>query len=95
MKDRGVLGWPTWVVVVVKDLDGQRRFWSDLLGLQAAASGPDFVHFDVGRGRNFELIELSQEPEYDRLRFQVGFAVRDIHRAREDLLRRGVEPITD
>lgn len=26
MNDRGLLGWPTWVVVVVEDLETQRRF---------------------------------------------------------------------
>lgn len=86
---------PTWVGVVVESLETQRRFWGDLLGLPEGAAGSDFVHFDLGGGRSFELIERSQEPEYDRLRFQVGFSVRDTERARGQLLRRGVEPITD
>lgn len=95
MGEREVLGWPTWIGIVVRDLDHQRRFWGDLLGLPEAASGSDFVHFDMGAGRSFELIERSQEPAYDRLRFQVGFAVEDIDRARDWILRRGVEPITE
>lgn len=95
MDEQGVLGWPTWVAVVVDDLEGQRRFWGDLLGLPEDHSGPDFVAFKVGGGRSFELIERSSEPEYDRLRFQVGFEVQDIASAYEDLIRRGVEPITE
>jgi catechol 2,3-dioxygenase-like lactoylglutathione lyase family enzyme len=90
-----LLGWPTWIGVVVRDLEGQRRFWGDLLGVPEAASGPDFVHWDLGQGRSFELIERSQAPEYDRPRFQVGFAVEDIGAARDELIRRGVEPVTD
>lgn len=95
MDERRVIGWPTWIGVVVRDLDRQRQFWGDLLGLPEAASGSDFVHFDMGAGRSFELIERSGEPEYDQLRFQVGFAVEDVDGAREWLLDRGVKPITD
>jgi catechol 2,3-dioxygenase-like lactoylglutathione lyase family enzyme len=90
-----LLGWPTWIGVVVRDLEGQRRFWGDLLGAPEAASGPDFVHWDLGQGRSFELIERSEAPEYDRPRFQVGFAVKDIGAARDELIRLGVEPVTD
>jgi hypothetical protein len=52
------------------------------------------VSFKVGEGREFELIERSDDPEYDRVRFQVGFEVEDIERAREELIRRGAKPIT-
>jgi catechol 2,3-dioxygenase-like lactoylglutathione lyase family enzyme len=90
-----LLGWPTWIGVVVQDLEGQRRFWGNLLGLSEAASGPDFVHWDLGQGRSFELIERSEAPEYDRPRFQVGFAVDDIEAVRDELIRRGVEPVTN
>ena len=62
MGDRGVLGWPTWIGVVVQDLERQRRFWGDLLGLPEAGSGPGFVHFDLGGGRSFELIRHGVEP---------------------------------
>lgn len=94
MDERGVLGWPTWIGVVVDDLDRQRRFWGDLLGVDEDHAGADFVDFEMGGGRNFELIVRSDEPQYDRLRFQVGFEVNDIELAREELIRRGVEPIT-
>ena len=93
--DGGVLGWPTWIGVVVEDLGQARRFWGDLLGLPEAASGRDYVHFDVAGGGSFELIERSDDPEYDRPRFQVGFAVHDIHRARRELIARGVKPVTE
>lgn len=92
--NQGLLGWPTWIGVVVEDLERQRQFWSELLDLQEAASGADFVHFDLPGGRIFELIERSEAPEYGRPRFQVGFAVENIKQARDDLIRRGVEPIT-
>jgi predicted enzyme related to lactoylglutathione lyase len=95
MTGGGLLGWPTWIGVVVEDLERARRFWGDLLGLPEAASGPDYVHFDVEGGRSFELIERAEAAEYDRPRFQVGFAVDDIEATREELLARGVEPVTD
>ena len=95
MSGRGLLGWPTWVGVVVEDLDAQRRFWGQLLGEPDSDAGPDYVQFDMDDGRSFELIERSSEPEYDRVRFQVGFEVDDIHSARDELIKRGVEPITE
>lgn len=89
------LGWPTWIGVVVEDLEAQRRFWGDVLGVPEAATGSDFVQWDLGGGRTFELVRRSDEAEYDRTRFQVGFAVDDIERARESLIDLGVEPITE
>lgn len=95
MKKERLLGWPTWIGVVAEDLERQRRFWGDLLGLPEMGSGSDYVEFDTGQGRSFELIQRSNEPQYDRSRFQVGFAVEDIERAREELIRRGAEPVTE
>jgi len=93
--EQGLLKWPTWVGVVVDDLEGQRRFWGDLLGVPEDRSGADFVAFELGDGRTFELIERSAEPQYDRLRFQVGFDVENIEAAREQLIRRGVEQVSE
>jgi predicted enzyme related to lactoylglutathione lyase len=93
--DGRLLGWPTWIGVVVEDLDGQARFWSELLGASESARGPDFVQFDFPGGRTFEVLRRSSDPEYDRPRFQVGFAVEDIGAARDELIRRGVEPVSD
>ncbi len=94
MNRSGLLGWPTWVGVVVDDLERQRRFWGDLLGLPEDHSGSDYVDFEAGGGRSFELIQRSDEPQHDRIRFQVGFEVDDIESAREELIQRGVEPIS-
>jgi predicted enzyme related to lactoylglutathione lyase len=90
-----LLGWPTWIGVVVEDLDGQARFWSELLGASESARGPGYVQFDLPGGRTFEVLRRSSDPEYDRPRFQVGFAVDDIDAARSELIRRGVEPISE
>jgi predicted enzyme related to lactoylglutathione lyase len=42
-----------------------------------------------------ELLQRSDEPEYDRPRYQIGFATDDIAAAREALVARGVEPLTE
>jgi catechol 2,3-dioxygenase-like lactoylglutathione lyase family enzyme len=89
------LRWPTWIGIVVEDLEGQRRFWADLLGLPENEAGSDFVDFDLGEDRRLELVKRSDEPQYDRPRFQVGFEVEDVAKVREELLRRGVEAIGD
>jgi catechol 2,3-dioxygenase-like lactoylglutathione lyase family enzyme len=72
MDGQRLLGWPTWVGIVVADLPRERQFWADLLGVPEDHSGPDFVDFEMGGGRSFELIRRSDDPEYDRKRFQVG-----------------------
>lgn len=89
------LRWPTWIGIVVEDLDGQRRFWADLLGLPENEAGPDFVDFDLGDGRRIELVKRSDEPQYDRPRFQVGFEVDDVPRVREEFIDRGIEALGD
>jgi predicted enzyme related to lactoylglutathione lyase len=95
MERREPLRWPTWVGLVVDDLERQRQFWSELLGLPEAAAGSDYVQFEMGGGRIFELVQCSELPQYDGLRFQVGFAVEDIRKARAELLEAGVEPLTE
>ncbi len=95
MKGCEPLGWPMWVGVVVDDLERQRRFWGDLLGVPEAGSAPDYVQFEMGGGRIFELVQRSELAQYDGLRFQVGFAVDDIEDARGRLIEAGVEPLTE
>jgi catechol 2,3-dioxygenase-like lactoylglutathione lyase family enzyme len=92
---RGLLGWPTWIGVVVDDLPAQRRFWGELLGVPEDHDGPGFAHFVLPRGEIFEVIERSEMPEYDGRRFQVGFEVDDIEAARAELVRRGLTPISE
>ena len=91
----GELGWPNWVGVVADDLEKQRGFYRDVLGLRELASGEGWIQFDFGFPNVLELVARSVEPEYDRRRYQVGFSVDDIHAARESLVERGVEAITD
>jgi hypothetical protein len=57
--------------------------------------GEGWVQFDTGSQVTFEILAQSADPEYDQPPYQVGFVVDDIHAAREELLGRGVEPVTD
>lgn len=89
------LGFPSWVGVVCDDLEDQRRFYEDVLGMRVVGEGEDWIHFDLGTGPDFELIRRSTEPQYDDVRYQVGFAVDDIEATRRELIGRGVTPISD
>jgi predicted enzyme related to lactoylglutathione lyase len=89
------IGWPNWIGIVVEDLGAQRRFWGHVLGLGEMAEGPDYVQFDMGDGRVLELLQRSDAPQYDRRRFQVGFAVDDIQRAHEVMREKGATPISE
>jgi catechol 2,3-dioxygenase-like lactoylglutathione lyase family enzyme len=89
------LRWPTWIGVVVDDLERQRRFYRDIMGFREGARSGRWVHFEVPGGGLFELIQREQAPQYDTKRFQVGFAVKDIHAARDQLVRRGAVPISE
>lgn len=93
MRD-ALVEWPVWIGVVVEDMEKQRRFYADLLGLNEVDVGPDWASFDLGGTRKLELIKRSSDPQYDRTRFQVGFAVGNIDAARAALVARGVEAIS-
>jgi catechol 2,3-dioxygenase-like lactoylglutathione lyase family enzyme len=91
----GFLGWPTWIGVVVDDLEAQRTFWGEILGVPEHHAGPGFAHFIMPTGEIFEVIERSENPEYNRRRFQVGFEVDNIEATRAELIRRGITPISE
>lgn len=89
------LGWPCWVGVVAEDLAAQRRFYRDVLGLRELAVGPGWVQFDFGETGLLEVIQRSGDPQYDQARYQVGYAVDDIESARDELVSRGVQQVTE
>jgi catechol 2,3-dioxygenase-like lactoylglutathione lyase family enzyme len=89
------LGWPSWIGVVADDLARQQRFYRDVLGFSELAAGPDWVQFDLGGSRLLEIVQRSAQPQYDKARYQVGYAVEDIEAAREQLIALGVQPISD
>jgi catechol 2,3-dioxygenase-like lactoylglutathione lyase family enzyme len=88
------IGWACWVGVVADNLDVQRRFYRDVLGLAELAAGPGWVQFDFRQAGVLELIQRSDEPQYDEARYQVGYAVADIESARDELVSRGVQQVT-
>jgi catechol 2,3-dioxygenase-like lactoylglutathione lyase family enzyme len=87
--------WPNWLGLVVDDLEVQRRFYRDVLGLTELDSGDGWVQFDFGWPNLLELLQRTDEPQYDRPRWQPGFAVEDIHAARAELIARGATPLTE
>ena len=89
------VGWPSWVGVVAEDLDAQRRFYRDVLGLTELAAGLGWVQFDFGDKGVLELVQRSGEPQYDHARYQVGYTVADLESARDTLVSRGVRPVTE
>ena len=89
------VGWPCWVGVVAEELDTQRWFYRDVLGLAELAAGPGWVQFDFGAAGVLELVQRSAEPQYDQARYQVGYAVADIESARDQLASHGVQQVTE
>jgi predicted enzyme related to lactoylglutathione lyase len=89
------LGWPCWVGVVAEDLAKQRRFYRDVLGLRELAAGPGWVQFDFAESGVLELVQRGDQPAYDRARYQVGYAVADIESARDELVARGAQQVTE
>jgi predicted enzyme related to lactoylglutathione lyase len=89
------MGWPCWVGVVAEDLDVQRRFYREVLGLAELAAGRDWVQFDFGAAGVLELVQRSGAPPYDTARYQVGYAVADLESARGQLASRGVQQVTE
>jgi catechol 2,3-dioxygenase-like lactoylglutathione lyase family enzyme len=87
--------WPNWIGVVVEDMAAQRSFYRDVLGLTEVGAGDGWVQFDMGFPNLLELLQRSERPEYDRPRYQVGFATDDIRTARSAMLARGVEAVSE
>ena len=90
------LGWPVWIGVVSEDLEAQRRFYRDVLGLQEMEAGESWIEFDMGSKRVFELI--ARDPavaQYIRGGYVVGFEVDDIQAATAELTARGVEQVSE
>jgi predicted enzyme related to lactoylglutathione lyase len=88
------VNWPCWIGVVARDLGRQQRFYRDALGFTEFARGPGWVQFDLGDSRVLEIVQQGDEPQYDEVRYQVGYAVEDIEGARKQLIARGAEPVS-
>jgi len=86
------LGWPVWIGVVCDDLQAQRRFYRDVLGMREWDVGEGWIWFELD-GKLFELLARSQRPPYAQRGVTVGFLVDDIQAARAILIQRGVEPV--
>ena len=90
------LRWPSWIGVVAEDLQAQRRFYRDVLGLREVEASGDYAQFDMGNNRTFELLGKDPAtPQYAERRYQVGFDVADIREARASLIEAGVEPVSE
>ena len=87
------LGWPTWMGVVVDDMERMAAFY-EALGMPRTHTGADYIQLDLG-GQTFELLQRSAKPEYDARRYQVGYDVEDIETSRAALIAAGAEPITE
>jgi predicted enzyme related to lactoylglutathione lyase len=89
-----MLNWPTWMGLVVDDLEAQRRYYRDVVGLKERRAGEGYVHFAVGSNM-FELLAKSSQPQCANRGFQIGFAVTNIAAVRAELISRGIEPVGD
>lgn len=90
------LGWPFWIGLVVQDLEAQRTFYRDVLGLKELKSGEDWVWFNMGTDNILELKTAGESPTDGAETpatagggFRIGFTVEDIEAARAELIARG------
>jgi catechol 2,3-dioxygenase-like lactoylglutathione lyase family enzyme len=90
------LDWPVWLGVVAEDLEAQRRFYREVLGLRELEATEEWVEFDLGSGRKLEVLALDPgAPQYATPGYAVGFLVDDIRAAADELVARGVHRISD
>jgi catechol 2,3-dioxygenase-like lactoylglutathione lyase family enzyme len=89
------LGGPAWVGIVAEDLEVQRAFYRDVLGLEEVRERDGYVWFRLGEG-TLEVAQRSvYHPELRRAGTAVGYRVEDVAAAREELISGGVEPLTE
>lgn len=89
-----IVDWPVWAGVIVENLELQRRFYRDVLGLKESREGDGWVQFDLGWPNVFEVLSKSSLPQFEDRSFQVAFSVGDIKAVRDELIARGAEPLT-
>lgn len=88
------MGWPIWIGIVCDDLQAQRRFYRDVLGLTESNVQVGSIWFEFD-GKLLELFAKSERPQYAQRGVAFGFAVPDIRVARTTLLERGVQPVSE
>ena len=93
-QQRATLNWPTWIGLVVDDLEAQRRYYRDVVGLKERSVDEGAVDFEVGSNM-FELVAKSSRIQTAHRGFQIGFAVSNIAAVRAELISRGIEPVGD
>lgn len=86
------LGWPTWIGIVCEDLEAQRRFYRDVLGLRERIVSVESYWYELD-GKLLELFPKGELAQYAHPGVAVGFAVDDVRAARQLLLERGVVPV--
>jgi catechol 2,3-dioxygenase-like lactoylglutathione lyase family enzyme len=88
------VGWVAWVGVIADNLETERRFYRDVLGLKELAAIGDVVWFDMGWPNILEIKARSAAPGMER-GYQIGFLVGDISVAHQDLIANGARPIEE
>jgi len=81
--------------VVSDSLERQRRFYRDVMGFKELDAGESWISFDMGWPNFFELKRRSDDPQYDRPRYQVAFGVDDIETSRRELIALSVDPVSE
>lgn len=93
---RATIGAPNWIGRVTKDLPRAARFVTGVLGFRYLDSGETWTWFDGGWPNLLETLARDESArQYDAERWQAGFAVTDISKARDELIARGAKPLTD
>ncbi|HEY7281968.1 MAG TPA: VOC family protein [Actinomycetota bacterium] len=88
------IGWPAWIGIVCEDLAAQRSFYGGVLRMRESDAGDGWVQFKLGDGL-LELVQRDRSPQYDRVRYQVGFSVGDMETARRRMIDAGAQQIGD
>jgi len=90
-----MLGTPTWVGVVVEDLQKARAFYRDTLAFEEVREREGYVWFRAGDA-TLEVAERNADrPEVRRAGCAIGYRVDDVEATRAGLISRGAEPLTE
>jgi predicted enzyme related to lactoylglutathione lyase len=90
-----MLGRPSWVGIVAEDIQRERAFYRDVLGLEEVREREGYVWFRVGDA-TLEVAQLNDgQPEVRRAGCAIGYRVEDVEATRAELISRGAEPLTE
>jgi lactoylglutathione lyase len=92
-----------YVILIIRDLEESIQFYAEVLGLEMKHRAEEYAQFETGNTRlglytrdamARTLGEPLRSPARDAPAFEIGFIVQDVDSLFEELISRGISPVS-